>query len=68
MLLNLDKFFIQELQAAGYDIDYKKAVEIYRKSRENPAYIRRRQRRLREEAMLEKAWAAMKAAESDHAD
>lgn len=68
MLLNLDKFFIQELQAAGYDIDYKKAVEIYRKSRENPAYIRRRQRRLREEAMIEKAWQKMAEASSAQGD
>lgn len=68
MLLNLDKFFVQELQEAGYDVDYKKVVEIYQRSRKNPAYIRRRQRRLREEAMLEKAWQRMVEASSTEGD
>lgn len=38
MLISLDKAFILELQACGYDIDYKSMVEIYRHSRESMAY------------------------------
>lgn len=37
MNIKLDKFFIGELQKAGYvDLDFKKLRDIYSKSRENP--------------------------------
>lgn len=49
MLLNCDKFFIQELQYAGYDIDYKKTTEIYRKSRQSDGYKKRKIKQAREE-------------------
>lgn len=29
MILNCDKFFVEELQKYGYDIDYKKIMDIY---------------------------------------
>lgn len=34
MMARIDRFFILELQEQGYDLDYKKLTEIYRKSRE----------------------------------
>lgn len=34
MMMNCDKFFAEELQAAGYDLDCKKLYAIYKKSRE----------------------------------
>ena len=52
MMLNCDKFFIEELQKAGYDIDYKGLREIYKKSRENPGFISRRNRQLQEALMI----------------
>ena len=33
MILNCDKFFVEELQKYGYDIDYKKIMDIYKASR-----------------------------------
>lgn len=33
MLINCDKFFVEELQKNGYEIDYKKIVDIYKASR-----------------------------------
>lgn len=33
MNIKVDKFFILELKEQGYDLDYKKITEIYRKSR-----------------------------------
>lgn len=53
MLLNCDKFFIQELQNAGYDIDYKKVVEIYKKSRQSDGYKKRQARKAREEKEMQ---------------
>lgn len=34
MIINCDRFFIAELQAAGYDLDFKKVRDIYKLSRE----------------------------------
>lgn len=53
MLLNCDKFFIQELQNAGYDIDYKKVTEIYRKSRQSEGYKARKLKKAREEKEMD---------------
>lgn len=33
MIIKIDKLFIAELQAKGYDIDYKTLTEIYKDSR-----------------------------------
>lgn len=52
MLLNCDKFFVEELQKAGYDIDYNRLTEIYKKSRTNPGFIGRRNRQLQEALMM----------------
>lgn len=49
MLLNCDNFFIQELQNSGYDIDYKKIIEIYKISRQSDGYKRRKTKQAREE-------------------
>ena len=35
MIINCDKFFVEELQKNGYEIDYKKIVDIYISLREN---------------------------------
>lgn len=40
MMVRIDKYFILELQEQGYDLDYKKLTEIYRKSRERDDYKR----------------------------
>lgn len=53
MLINCDKFFIAELQKEGYDLDYKKVVEIYRNSRQNDEFKKRKARQLRELAKME---------------
>lgn len=53
MLLNCDKFFIQELQNSGYDIDYKKIIEIYKKSRQSDGYKKRQMRKDREEKEMQ---------------
>lgn len=54
MILNCDKFFIQELQKEGYDIDYKKITEIYRNSRQSEGYKKRKQKKAREQEEMEK--------------
>ena len=38
MMIRVDRFFIEELQKNGYDIDFKSLKEIYKKSKENPGY------------------------------
>lgn len=43
MLINCDRFFIEELQKNGYEVDYKKLTAIYQSSRKNPAYRARRE-------------------------
>lgn len=55
MLLNCDKFFIEELQKEGYDIDYKKVVAIYKQSRQSDGFKRRQARKQREEVEMMKA-------------
>ena len=54
MILNCDKFFIQELQKEGYDIDYKKITQIYKNSRQNEVYKKRKQKKMREQEEMEK--------------
>lgn len=53
MIINIDKFLIQELNKHGYDIDYKKFVEIYKASREIPAYKAKKARNTRSNESLE---------------
>jgi hypothetical protein len=58
MMVNLDKFFVLELQERGFDVDYNKMVEIYRASRERPerpACKIRKQRNERENEMFYKS-------------
>lgn len=55
MLLNCDKFFIEELQKEGYDIDYKRLTTIYRQSRQNDRYKARQARKDWEASMMMKS-------------
>lgn len=43
-ILNCDKFFIEELNRNGIEIDYKTIMSIYRDSRNNPDYILRKRK------------------------
>lgn len=54
MLINCDKFFIEELQKEGYDLDYKKVVEVYKKSRQSDGYKKRQRRKERESIEMAK--------------
>lgn len=38
MMINLDKFFLLELQERGVDIDYIQMTEIYKSSRQRSDY------------------------------
>lgn len=49
MLINCDKFFVEELQKNGYEIDYKKIVDIYKASR-NSDGLKKRQLKKEKEA------------------
>jgi len=42
MYINCDLIFIEALQKAGYDIDYKKITEIYKESRKHPVVVKRK--------------------------
>ncbi|MCT3063346.1 hypothetical protein [Lactiplantibacillus pentosus] len=37
MLMSLDKFFVQEMQKNGFDVDFKQLQKIYTSSRKNNA-------------------------------
>lgn len=52
MLINLDKYLVKELQERGFDVDYKKMVEIYKASRQQPGCIARKKRKAQEEALF----------------
>jgi len=43
--MRCDKYFIEELQKQGYEINFKTLINIYQKSRENPDFIKRRTRK-----------------------
>jgi len=48
MILNCDKFFVEELQKNGYDIDYKKIMQIYKASRNSEGFKKRQAKKERE--------------------
>lgn len=54
MMLNGDRFFVEELQKNGYDIDYKKLVAIYKDSRQSDGYKNRKAKQNREMILLAK--------------
>jgi hypothetical protein len=59
VIINLDKFFVEELEKAGYfGLDYSHLVSLYRASRQNPKYLLRRKRKMEEEERL--MWIAEK--------
>ena len=41
MIINCDKFFVEELQKNGYEIDYKKIIDIYKSSRKTEGFKKR---------------------------
>lgn len=47
MILNCDKFFVEELQKYGYDIDYKKIMDIYKASRNSEGFKKDKLKRKR---------------------
>ncbi|HCZ7399859.1 TPA: hypothetical protein O4B19_002681 [Staphylococcus aureus] len=54
MILNCDKFFVEELQKYGYDIDYKKIMDIYKASRNSEGFKKRKAKKERESIELQK--------------
>ncbi len=54
MMLNGDRFFVEELQKQGYDIDYKKLVAIYKDSRQSDGYKNRKAKQKKEMNLLAK--------------
>ena len=54
MMINLDKFFVLELQERGFDVDYNSLVEIYRASRERPACKARKAKNEAERKLIDK--------------
>ena len=48
MMVNCDKYFIEELQKQGYALDYKTIREIYKRSRENLILLRKKARKFLE--------------------
>ena len=45
LLARIDKYFIEELNKSGFDMDFKTLTGIYRKSRENPTLIKTKKRK-----------------------
>ena len=62
MLINLDKFLVEELNNRGFACDYKTMVEIYKASRELPGCKRRKLQKAREAEMMEQIEARIMAA------
>ena len=54
MILNCDMFFVEELQKNGYDIDYKKIMQIYKASRNSEGFKKRQAKKEREAIELQK--------------
>lgn len=52
MRMNCDKFFIEELQKEGFDLDYKKVTEIYRNSRQSEGFKKRKAKQERDERAM----------------
>lgn len=50
--MNVDKFFVKELQDRGFNVDYNKLLEVYRASRKHPGCIRRKKQREAEEKLF----------------
>lgn len=54
MILNCDKFFVEELQKNGYEIDYKKIIDIYKTSRNSDGFKKRQFKKEKEATELQK--------------
>lgn len=54
MIINCDKFFVEELQKNGYEIDYKKIVDIYKSSRKTEGFKKRQLKKQKEVTELQK--------------
>jgi hypothetical protein len=48
VMMNCDRYFVEELQRQGYKLDYKTITDIYKKSRENPILLRKKARKFLE--------------------
>lgn len=54
MILNCDKFFVKELQKNGYAIDYKKIMQVYKKSRNSDGFKKRQSEKEKKISDLQK--------------
>lgn len=54
MIINCDKFFVEELQKNGYEIDYKKIVDIYKASRNSDGLKKRQLKKEKEATEIQK--------------
>ncbi|PTJ54253.1 hypothetical protein BU009_12790 [Mammaliicoccus sciuri] len=54
MIINCDKFFVEELQKNGYEIDYKKIIDIYKSSRKTEGFKKRQLKKQKEVTELQK--------------
>jgi ATP phosphoribosyltransferase len=54
MFVKLDRFFIGELNKAGFNLDYNTLKKIYQDSRKTPECIQRQKAKEREEEWLQK--------------
>ncbi|GAB1614259.1 hypothetical protein HB162lentus_29100 [Mammaliicoccus lentus] len=54
MIINCDKFFVEELQKNGYEIDYKKIVDIYKVSRNSDGFKKRQLKKEKEATEIQK--------------
>ncbi|EJJ6363189.1 hypothetical protein NJG99_002550 [Staphylococcus pseudintermedius] len=54
MIINCDKFFVEELQENGYEIDYKKILDIYKSSRKSEGFKKRQLKKEKEVTELQK--------------
>ena len=54
MIINCDKFFVEELQKNGYEIDYKKIVNIYKSSRNSDGFKKRQLKKDKEATEIQK--------------
>lgn len=54
MIINCDKFFVEELQKNGYEIDYKKIIDIYKSSRKTEGFKKRQLKKEKEVTELQK--------------
>lgn len=45
-MIRVDKYFVEELQKNGFDLDYKRVTEMYKQSRNHPEVIKKQKRKM----------------------